>query len=318
MNITDFSPNPEAPVLVIGAAGVDLVGRLQSDLKLGTSNPASIRTTYGGVARNVAENLARLGQPVTLLTAIGDDEPGTQLLKQVSAAGVDTSRVMCCQDQNTGSYLAVIDQAAELAFALDDMRVIRSITSDYLKEHLDVFKGASLLFLDMNLDPKTLRTAVSLGRKHRLPIFADPTSVGLSKRLLPYLDRLEFLTPNSKEAEVLCGMQVDPANRAHALEAASCLVSKGVKIVVLTLSEFGLCYASPEARGYIPAMATEIIDPTGAGDALTAAVIVGMLDGIPLDEAMRLGVAAASLTLRYRGAVRPDLSLEILYEHLVI
>lgn len=305
-------------MLVIGAAGVDLVGRLQTELKLGTSNPAFIRTTFGGVARNVAENLARLGQPVTLLTAVGDDEPGQQLLKQVSAAGVDTSRVLCCQDQSTGSYLAVINRGAELAFALDDMRVIHALTSEYLKLNQDAFKDASLVFVDMNLDPKTLRSAISLARRHHLPVFADPTSVGLAKRLLPYLDRIDFLTPSSKEAEVLCGMRIDPANRFHAMEAASCLVSKGVKIVVMTLSEFGLCYSTPEARGYIPAIATEIIDPTGAGDALTSAVIVALLDGIPLDEAMRLGVAAASLTLRYRGAVRPDLSLEILYEHLVI
>jgi pseudouridine kinase len=318
MMFADFSPNPEAPVLVIGAAGVDLVGRLQSELKPGTSTPAFIRTTFGGVARNVAENLARLGQPVTLITAVGDDEPGHQLLKQVEEAGVDTSRVLCCQDQSTGSYLAVINRAAELSFALDDMRVIHFLTSDYLKQHQEVFKNASLLFLDMNLDPKTLRTAISLARRYHLPVFADPTSVSLAKRLLPYLDQIAFLTPNSKEAEVLCGMRVDPENRTHALEAASCLVSKGVKIAVLTLSEFGLCYATPESRGYIPAISTEIVDPTGAGDALTAAVIVSLLDGIPLDEAMRLGVAAASLTLRYRGAVCPDLSLEILYEHLVV
>jgi pseudouridine kinase len=76
-----FSPLPDAPVLVIGAASIDFVGRLKTDLRTGTSNPAQILGSYGGVARNIAENLARLGQPATLLAAVGEDQIGDQLLK---------------------------------------------------------------------------------------------------------------------------------------------------------------------------------------------------------------------------------------------
>lgn len=136
--------------------------------------------------------------------------------------------------------------------------------------------------------------------------------------MIPYLDRMYFITPNLEEVKVLSGMDLNLENRDQVLAAANSLVSRGVEIVVVTLSEFGLCYATQEAVGFIPAIATEIIDPTGAGDALTAAVIFGLLNDVPLDEAMRLGVSAASLTLRHTGAVRPDLSLEELYNHLVI
>ncbi len=67
MKQNNFELRSDCPVVVIGAAGVDIVGRLESDLHEGSSNPARIRTTFGGVARNVAENLARLGQAVILL-----------------------------------------------------------------------------------------------------------------------------------------------------------------------------------------------------------------------------------------------------------
>jgi pseudouridine kinase len=83
------------------------------------------------------------------------------------------------------------------------------------------------------------------------------------------------------------------------------------------MAEFGVSYATSETSGHIPAVRTQIIDPTGGGDALSATVIYALLNGIPLDEAIRLGVSAASLTLRHRGAVLPDLSLELLYEHLL-
>jgi pseudouridine kinase len=318
MHMLDLTPNPDGPVLVIGAAGVDLVGRLSTAFKPGTSTPAKIRTTFGGVARNVAENLARLGNPVTRLTAVGADESGTRLLEEIAQTGVDTSRVLCCQDQSTGTYLAVIDSGGELALALDDMRVMSSLTSEYLKAHVDAFRSAALLLFDMNLSPKTIRTAISLARKARIPIFCDPTSVSLARQMKPYLERLYFVAPNSSEAAVLCGFEVNPSDQNQALEAAGCLVSSGVQIAVISLAEFGLVYATNQARGYIPAINTEIVDPTGAGDALTAALIFALLNDIPLDEAMRLGVSAASLTLRYPGAVYPDLSLEVLYNHLVI
>jgi pseudouridine kinase len=104
----------------------------------------------------------------------------------------------------------------------------------------------------------------------------------------------------------------------QALNAAKCLVGQGVDIAIITLGEQGLCYATSETSGYIPALRTEIIDPTGAGDALSATVIFALLNEIPLDDAVRLGVSAASLTLRHRSSVLPDLSLEKLYDQLVI
>jgi pseudouridine kinase len=88
-------------------------------------------------------------------------------------------------------------------------------------------------------------------------------------------------------------------------------------MVLITLAEFGVVYASTDTSGHIPAIHTAITDPTGAGDALTAAIIFALLNGIPLDDAIRLGVSAASLTLRSVGAVSPKLSLERLYDQLL-
>lgn len=309
--------NPEAPVLVIGAAGVDMVGRLRAVLQDGTSNPAHIRLSYGGVARNVAENLARLGHPVQLITSLGQDVTGRGLLQQITAAGVDTSAVLQSSEFNTGSYLAVLSPVGEFRFALDDMRALTGLTPAYLRERYELFKNASLLFLDANLPPATLRTAMSLARRARVPVIADPTSLSLARRFQQYLDRLLLITPNRSEASVYC----DPGEGHEpqaSMDMAKCLVTKGVDIAIITLAELGVCYATSETSGYVPAIRTEVADPTGAGDAMTAAVIFALLNEIQIDDAVRLGVSAASLTLRHRGAVHPDLSLEKLYDQLVI
>lgn len=313
----DFSPNPEAPALVIGGAGVDIVGKLKSELRMGTSNPGQVRTSFGGVARNVAHNLVRLGHPVTLISVVGEDQTGQQLLDQAATAGVNVSGVLRTPEYPTGTYLGFVDSKGEMKFAVDDMRAISALSADYLRESADLFKGASVVFLDANLSKSTLRVAISLAKKAGIPICADPTSSTLASKLRSFLPDLYLITPNSTEASILSDLPFEAAKRQQALAAAKYLVSRGTEIAIITLAEFGVCYATSETSGHFPAVRTDITDPTGAGDALTATIIFCLLNDIPLDDAVQMGATAASLTLRYPGSVLPNLSLEKLYDHLV-
>lgn len=308
----------DGPVLVIGSAAIDIVGHLKAELHLGTSTPASIRTTFGGVGRNVAENLARLGQKVTLVTAVGNDPRGDSLLAKTAEAGVNVELAIRSPQHPTSSYLAAIDGAGELKYAMDDMRAISALTPEIIRERASLFGNSAVLFIDANLSKDTLRTVMTLARKSRLMVCADPTSPLLASRLRPFLSRLYLMTPNFNEGAAYCSQTVKTESPRQGLVVAKNLVAQGVKIAIITLGELGLCYASSETSGHIPAIRTHVLDPTGAGDALSAAVIFALMNDIPLDDAVRLGVSAASLTLQYRGAVVPDLSLEKLYDQLVI
>lgn len=312
----ELTPSPDLPVLVIGAAGIDIVGRLRGELQPSTSSPAQIRSTFGGVARNVAENLARLGHDVYLLTVVGNDQAGEQLLRDAQTAGINVDSVLRTAQHPTGTYLAVVDSAGNMQFGLDDMRAIGSLSADYVRSQEALFYRSSLVFVDANLPKETMRAVMALARKARLPVCADPTSQTLAGRLKPYLPRLRLISPNCAEAAILAGRTFNPCSRRETLEVAKHLVGLGSEIVIITMAEFGVCYATSEISGHIPAIRTSILDPTGAGDALTATVLFALLNRIPLDDAVRLGVAAASLTLRHRGAVVPDLSLEKLYDQL--
>jgi len=307
---------PDLPVLVIGAAGMDMVGRIKSDLRPHTSNPAQIGYSFGGAARNVAENLLRLGTPVTLLTVLGNDEAGNHIIKSIHEAGANVSSVLRSAKYPTGTYLAVVNADGKMEYALDDMRIMSELSTKYVHANESLFGQSSLLFLDTNLPKETIRTIISIARREKLPVCADPTSEALASKLIPHLPRLRLVVPNAGEATILCNSELGINTRRDASEAAKCLVSQGVEIAIVTLGESGVCYATSETSGYVPSVRTHIIDPTGAGDALTAAVLFGLLNQMPIDDTVRLGVAAASLTLNYRGAVVPDLSLEKLYDQL--
>ncbi len=308
----------KGPVLVIGSSGVDIIGRVQGEIQPGTSNPSQIRIVFGGVGRNVAENLARLGQPVTLISAIGADDRGDALIAHVTEVGVDTSCVIRSPDFPTDTYLAIVNNRGELQYAMDDMRASKSITSAYLKLHQQLFEEASLVYVDANLNKDALRTAFFLARRAGTPVAADPTSDSLASRLVPYLNKIYMVSPNLTEACILCERPLESGKRRQVIDAARALISKGIKLVILTLAHQGVYYATSETAGFVPAMKTEIVDPTGAGDALSATVVYALLNDIPLDDAIRLGVTAASLTLQHPGAVFPELSLDKLYERLVI
>lgn len=311
-----MEPTREGPVLVIGSAGVDLVGRAASPLQVHTSNPGEVRLSNGGVARNIAENLARLGAEPLLISAVGDDAQGAALLEHAAAAGINVDFVRTVPDAATGAYLAVLDSNGSLHLGLDDMGVVGSLTPEYLAGLDQLFAGASAIAVDANLPPESLALVVEQARQHQVPLAADPTSTSLAVRLMPHLKALWLITPNEPEAAVLSPHEVPHADVNRALTAAKHLVSAGVEIAVITMAEFGLGYAWEEGSGHVPAVRTEVVDPTGAGDALIAAVMFSLLNGIPVDEAVRLGLAAAAYTLRTAGTVASDLSLELLYDQL--
>ncbi len=310
--------NPDGPVLVIGASGIDIKGRPRESLQMGVSNTGVVRNSVGGVARNVAENLARLEVPTILLSAVGEDPSGDFLLEHAGAAGVDTSHVLRVPEQNTGSYAAILDEAGQLVVAISEYDIVSQITPGYLQQHRSLFAGAALVALDANLSPKTLASVFRWARRYDLPVCADPTSPVLATKLIPYLPSLLMVAPDASEAAVLCGVAEPPATSEAAIETAQCLVSMGVDIAVVTMAEQGLAYADGTSAGHVAALRTQVVDTTGSGDAVTAAIIFGLLHDMPIDEAVRLGASAAALTLRTRHTVVPDLSLDRLYGELII
>ncbi len=305
----------EHQVVVIGAAGLDMhVWPRMMAVEPGKSNPGYIRWSWGGVGRNIAENLARLGAEVFFISAVGNDEPGHNLLENLRRVGVNTDAVYIAPDQHTGAYVAQYHADRRLAVAFDDMLIMRSITPAYLQRYRSLIRDADMVCIDANLTAETLESLFRLTRKYDVPVCADPTAELLAPRLHPYLPELTAITPNRREAEMLVG---EPLPDDEALiRGARRLVQLGVGLVVITLGEHGLCYATQEESGRLPALKVEMVNPVGVGDALTAAIAYALLEEVPPSEAVRLGQAAAACTLACNETVCPTLTLESLYEYL--
>jgi pseudouridine kinase len=283
---TNATMDSDKRILVIGAAGIDIVGRLTEMPDPGSSVPAEVRPSFGGVARNVAENLAKLDQKVDFITAVGQGVFGKLLLNHLKEAGVNVDACIKTEEFHTSSYLAVISENGSLNFALDDMRILSKLTPDLIQKHESLIQNACCVFFDANVPEESMSVLIEIANQYEIPLYADATSSSLAERLRPHLANFKLLNANTREAEILINHEFEVTGRTSALKAARRLVALGV----------------------------EILDPTGAGDALSAALIYGLLNDIPLDDTIRLGVKAASLTLRFPGTVLPGISVEKLYD----
>ena len=303
-------------ILVIGATLLDTKGQPTTGLEPNVSNPAAIRNARGGTARNVAENLALLGADVTLLSAVGDDITGRRLLAQTATANVNVEHVLSVDAVSTGSYIAIINEDGSLAVALNDTRVMEHVTPDFLYRQRDLFRTADLIMFDGSLSEHAIEVIIYLAEQYDVAICADPSSRRLTHKLQPHLAKFKLVAPNAAEAAALCDVTLSDDDSTRLL--AQQLVQLGVDVAVVTIADFGFVYATEFENGIVPALEGDIVDTTGAGDAMAAAIIVGLLEGMPTLEAMRLGAAAGGLTLQSAETVIPDLSLDMLYAHLLV
>jgi len=309
--------NGEHQVLVIGAAALDVKVQTSVDkTRTGQSNPADIRSSWGGVARNIAENLTLLGASVQFITAVGDDEMGHNLIQHLNQVGVDTDATLRLPGRKTPAYVG-IRRAESVWMAFDDMRIVQEITPDYLQEQRDLFKHADMICLDANPSPSTLETIFQLAQAYEIPVCVDPTTAVLAPKLRPFLTEIEALTPGLKEAEALLERSLPDAD-AILWGTRTLAQQMGVTLAIITQGADGLSYATTEENGRLPPFEAEIVDPIGTGDALTAAVAYGLLEDLPPSEAVRLGLAAAAQTIICKETVCPYLDLGILYERLIV
>ncbi|MAS36629.1 MAG: ribokinase [Anaerolineaceae bacterium] len=308
----------EGHVLVIGSAGIDVKGRPMHDLQWETSNLGQVRNSVGGVARNIAENLARLEVETILLTAVGKDSAGRRVIRKCQDAGINHDYIRIVPQTRTGAYMALLTPEGDLMTAISDFAVIQHVDRDYLLSHENLFASATMIVIDATLSESALETVFELAGRYDVRVCADPTTPALAVKLCQYIGQMYMISPNAAETSALCGFE-DPAHDYEtAINAARHLVSLGARVAVVTLGEKGLAYADGSGGGHLPAINTRVVDPTGAGDAFSGAVIFGLLNEVSLDEAMRLGVTAASLTLQSPQTVLPNLSQELLYDLLAI
>lgn len=293
-------------ILVFGGMNLDRKMICKTDLISHTSNPVTSYQTVGGVARNIAENLGRLGNEVKLLSAAGHDLEW-EFIYDKSSEWMDLQHVKRIDEERTGTYTAVLDGEGEMQLAFADMEIYQHLTPEWVQNHEKLFRSAKMIIIDLNLQKETIQTILEFARMYNTPLTIVPVSAPKMKNLPDALQGVTWFICNRGEAEMLSGMEL--TEKQDVVDAAVVLNNKGIEHVVITDGPREVYYGSTAESGWIqPLQPRNIQDVTGAGDSFVSATIHTWLEEGSIKKAVQAGLVNSSKTLESPFTVRPELT----------
>lgn len=299
--------NQQRYVAGVGAANVDVHGRSRSPIVMRDSNPGFLRTSVGGVTRNILENLARQSVSASLLTAVSDDVYGEKILRDSAAAGIDVSHVYLKKGVASSCYIAVLDERGDMLLGMSDMRIIQNLHTNYLDENRALLQNATAIVCDACLPCEFLDYLVS-GPASGAKVFIDPVSTAYAHQMKPITGKFFGIKPNEMELAVLSGM---PADSETEIEfACEALLNLGVGRIAVSRGERGCYYADADGNRMFRALrpVERMVNATGAGDAFMAGFLHALIDDMPIETGLDYALSSGITAIESMSTINPDMS----------
>lgn len=286
-------------VLVVGASNVDYVALSNNKLIRKDSNIGKLNITFGGVGRNIVENLAILEDDVSFITFLGNDSFGKELRKDLESINVKIYSPN--KKERTSSYLAVLDSNGDMDVAICDTEIIDKSTVEDIKPFDDVISEFTSIVLDANINDKIIdHIFKEYGDKK---ILVEAVSANKVKRYEKYLDKIYLFKSNVLEAKHLLNLY-----DAEPMLLAKRLMERGVKNVVITDGGKPVIIGENNEVVFVtPKPIEKIISASGAGDSLFAGLIHGLINGASLVESVAFGIKVSQMTLMVEESVNKDI-----------
>ncbi|MBT2572273.1 carbohydrate kinase [Planococcus sp. ISL-110] len=304
----------EKTVVCIGGANVDRKFLMDRPAQMGTSNPASVSGSVGGVARNVAENLGRLGRSVKLLSIVGND-PEWSLIEAASSSFMSTELTKAFDGLSTGTYTAILEPDGEMLLAMADMKIYDSLTPEYIAKNDSVLLSAAFLVIDLNCPLETVEYVRQLALINNIPLAVIPVSAPKMERLSNNLTGISWLILNRDEAGKFLKLPIDSMDDWH--QAVVQLLERGAEAVVITGGKDGaIAGNSTGIHHYQSIKVEQVADVTGAGDAFSSAIVHSVIDGQEFGSTIRAAMVNGAKTLESNATVRHELTAAQLQKEL--
>jgi pseudouridine kinase len=291
-------------VTVIGASNVDITGFTKHELIYKDANIGTMKTSAGGVGRNIAENLSKLDFDVNLVSIFGDDPLSDFIVNHNIDVGINVSESLFLKNASTSTFIAIMDSHNDLALGISAMDIYDNIDTEKLLSKQQK-KQADYVVLETNFDEKTLQSAVQLFPDSKIVL--DTVSGKKAMRALPVLAHLFILKTNLLEAEMMSGLQAKSPEGYPKL--VQWFLDNGVKNVFITLGKEGVIYGNAVKIAHQSSIPSTVINTIGAGDSFVSGLIYADNLDKDIDQCARYGMAAASITVGHNEAVSPDMSV---------
>ncbi len=280
-------------VLIVGSLNMDLIVNTMHHPVIGeTVLGGKFSTAPGGKGANQAISAARMGAKVTLIGRVGCDGFGEELRAAAIKDGIDTTYITIDELSATGIALITVDSEGRNTIVVAS-GANSNLTPDQLYREEDAFAAADVFVTQLENPLETINEAIKMAVKHNLVVILNPAPARpLSTELLSQVD---YLIPNEIEAMQITG----ETSIASAIDK---LLQMGVRNLIITLGEQGVLIATARGQEKLPAYHVKAVDTVAAGDAFVGTFASGLADNLSVVSAVRLGIAAAGISVTRPGA----------------
>ncbi|MGH6760222.1 MAG: carbohydrate kinase family protein [Phyllobacterium sp.] len=281
-------------LFAIGGAHIDRRGQVSVPYIPGASNPGTMREDAGGGTFNAVRSAGQRGIDIGILSVRGGDPAGETVAKAIEAAGLDDLSITFI-DRATPSYTAILDEHGDVVAALADMGLYENAFDRQLRRRSvrDAVRMADAVFSDANLPANALARLATLCTGKPLYVLAiSPAKVSRTESVL---SRIGCLFMNRREALTLIGS----TGEVQSLDLVRTLRGKGLRSAMISQGNGPvLGFLDDHIFEVDPPFVQDIVDVTGAGDAMAGATVAALMRGKPFQEAMREGLAGSCLTIQ--------------------
>ena len=295
-------------IAVIGAVNIDILGTSEVQPVLHDSNPGNVNISFGGVGRNIAENLCHLGFATEMITTLAEDDFSRQIVEAGKKIGIGFSHSMIVPGASCSTYISVNSDNKDMLVAINDMKICDRMTIDFIRTQIDFINSCDIAVCDTNMPANVLRF---LAENCTVPLAVDPVSMIKALKLQNIIGRFTIIKPNVFESEFMTGIKAE--NDLALKQNADFYHSLGVKYVFISLAEKGCFFSDGEKCGIMPICSQyQLVNASGCGDAIVAAVVWQYLNGGTVEQMAKAGVCAASVCGNSKDTVCPDINEELL------
>lgn len=297
-------------VCVIGGSNMDIQGFPNSKLINKDSNPGSVKISLGGVGRNIAENLVKLGMSTKLLSVVGNDIYGNKILDEARISGMDVENVLVLKDKRTSTYVSILDEKGDMRLAIADMDIIDNMNIDYIRENSHLIKNAKVCVVDTNVPEEVIE--YTLTNCKGVDFFLDTVSTTKAKKVKDVIGYFHTIKPNKIEAEILSGIKIK--NEDDLKQVGEYFLAKGVKRVFISLGKEGIYYNDGKNQEIIRTPKVKVTNATGAGDAFISGLVYSHVNGLDSKNSAKFAIASSILAISHENTINPNMSYENVYK----
>ncbi len=286
------------PIVIIGSTNMDMVVKTSHIPTPGeTVLGGKFLMNPGGKGANQAVAVARLGGKASFISKVGNDIFGNQSLQLFVEEGIDTQFLLQDNQLPSGVALITVDDSGENSIVVAP-GANAGLTRDNLEPSLEKIVDPGFYLMQLEVPIDTIKFALQYARQRGIKTILNPAPA--DPGITDLLDMVDYITPNSSEAEILTGIPITDMEQAKL--AAAALHRLGSKHVIITLGEQGAIISGGDSIEHIPATPVKSVDSTAAGDTFNGALAVALAEGEDLPAAVKFACNAAAITVTRLGA----------------